>query len=787
MAERAFRSPHISSALINHDAKSGHLRLLWRGILAMLVIVAAACSVYSSDLSSGAIMGTIYDSATGKPLSFANIILLGTSKGATSNSEGRFLISGILPGAYVVQVSMIGYEKASRDNVQVIAGVHVPLTIVLAQSPVPLAEFIVVATPMPFQQPADMPLSVHQMAKEEIRTFGRGLNDPLRAFSLMPGVAQTKVDRNDLIVRGGSPAENLIVIDDIEVPTISHFSTQGSSSGSSSLLDLELIESASLSKGGFGARYGDKLSSVVDLKIRNPRNDRYSLTPSLSATQLGINAEGPLPAEGAFLLSVRRSYLDIVFRAYDFGFVPEFWDGLLKTTVPLGNSDRLSILAVGAVDYFTILDNTDEHRKQNSRILFSDQTRLTTSASWRHFLGNGYFTFSGAYTWAKHNYRQNRPLLSASFTSATQEREYSLQGDLVIQLGKMSEFAAGAKLRRSQFDGSVSSLFAQPLATFGESIPKISSSLDTATVKAAVYLQLSHSIGRLSITAGVRADFYGQGAISPSISPRFSAKLAILTNLNLNASVGRYFQSPSTLWCAANPYNAKLSPLGADHFIVGSEYLMGPETVVGLEGYFKRYFQYPASLNRPYLVMANTGAGFNGAMEGFASFGIDSLESEGSGRSRGIELFIQKRMVNSPWYGMLSVSHSATDFTGLDGIRRQSSQDQPWTIGMALGFQISDTWVFGAKFRYASGTPYSPPSQSIAGAYNSARLNADHSLDLYGSRRWTMKGFTLTAFVNVLNVYNRKSSSPPIFSEESQREDPPSLGIVPTIGLIIEF
>jgi hypothetical protein len=771
----------------DHQAKTDRLRLFWRGILIMLVIVVAACSAYSSEPSSGAITGTIYDSATGKPLPFANIILLGTSKGATSDSKGRFLISGIPAGAYVVQVSMIGYDSAIMGDVKVEAGLHVPLTIVLAQSPVPLAEFEVVATSQPFQQPPDMPLSAHQMAKEEIRTLGRGLNDPLRALSLLPGVAQTKIDRNDLLVRGGSPAENLIVVDDIEVPTISHFSTQGSSSGSSSLLDLELIESASFSKGGFGVRYGDKLSSVVDLRIRNPRNDRFSLTSSLSTTQLGLHGEGPLPADGAFLLSVRRSYLDIVFRAYDFGFVPEFWDGLLKSTVPLGNSDRLSILAVGAIDYFTFLNNSAIHRNQNSRIMFTNQSCFTGSATWRHILGKGYFTFSGSYTWAEHNYQQSHPSSSASFTSATVEREYSLQGDAVIQLGSTSEFSAGARFRSSQFDGSVSSLFAQPLAGIGQSIPKVSSSLDTVTAKAAVYLQLSQSIGRLSITAGVRADYYDLGANSPAISPRISARLAILTSLNLDASVGRYYQSPSTLWFAANAYNVKLSPLGADHFILGSEYLMGPEILIRMEGYLKRYFHYPASLNRPYLVMANTGAGSTGAMEGFASFGIDSLESKGIGQSRGIEFFIQKKMVNSPWYGILSVSHSATDFTGLDGIRRRSSHDQPWTIGLALGFLIRNNWEFGAKFRYASGGPYTPLDQSIVTAYNSARVNADHSLDLYGSRRWTVGGFTLTAFVNVLNVYNRKPSQPFIFTEEGQREDLPGLGIVPTIGVIVEF
>ena len=133
------------------------------------------------------------------------------------------------------------------------------------------------------------------------------------------------------------------------------------------------------------------------------------------------------------------------------------------------------------------------------------------------------------------------------------------------------------------------------------------------------------------------------------------------------------------------------------------------------------------------------------------------------------------------------IGGSSASFREVGLIRRQSSQDQPWTIGLALGFQISNNWVFGTKFRYASGTPYTPRDQSILKTYNRARVNADHSLDLYGSRRWTIKGFTLTAFVNVMNVYSRKPSTPPICSEESQREDPPSLGIVPTIGVIAEF
>ena len=100
------------STSTDHQAKTDRLRLFWKGILVMLVIAVAACSAYSSEPSSGAIMGTIHDSATGKRLPFANIILLGTSKGATSDSEGRLLTSGIPPGAYVVQASMIGYDKA---------------------------------------------------------------------------------------------------------------------------------------------------------------------------------------------------------------------------------------------------------------------------------------------------------------------------------------------------------------------------------------------------------------------------------------------------------------------------------------------------------------------------------------------------------------------------------------------------------------------------------------------------------------------------------------------------
>jgi len=191
-------------------------------------------------------------------------------------------------------------------------------------------------------------------------------------------------------------------------------------------------------------------------------------------------------------------------------------------------------------------------------------------------------------------------------------------------------------------------------------------------------------------------------------------------------------------------------------------------------------------------VLANTGAGFGGSEDGFASFGLDPLVSSGSGRARGIELLIQKKLSEVPCYGTLSVSYNMSDFKALDGVERPSSFDQRWIINVGGGYVFNDKWEIGTKFRYATGRPYTP--FDISGfqnpaSYNAARIGANHSLDLRVDRRWAFESWTLVTYVDVQNVYNRKPVNVPRYNERLGRaeENVASIGILPSIGVSAEF
>jgi hypothetical protein len=261
--------------------------------------------------------------------------------------------------------------------------------------------------------------------------------------------------------------------------------------------------------------------------------------------------------------------------------------------------------------------------------------------------------------------------------------------------------------------------------------------------------------------------------------------------MNISASAGRYYQAPSYIWLVANPTNRNLSFVGTDQYIVGTDCMLQTDTKISLEGYVKQYFDYPVSLTRPYLVLANTGAGFGGTDEGFASFGLDPLESLGRGQAHGLELSAQKKLSEIPCYGTISISYNETEFTALDGITRPSSFDQKWILNIGGGYVLNEKWEFGAKFRFYTGrpyTPYAPNGIQLTSLYNSERIDANHSLDVRIDRRWSFGNWTLDTYIDIQNIYNRKPVDVPQYNTRTGiAGQDASIGILPSIGVSAEF
>ncbi len=735
---------------------------------------------------TGKIYGTVTDLTTGEILPGANIVVIGTMYGAASDNQGNFNIENVPAGIYSVRATVIGYTPVIENEVVVSPVKPHRIDFKLNETVIEFGEITV--RPNYFEESSDRPVSSRTQSNEEIRRLPGGLEDVVRAISILPGVAQVQAGRNDLIVRGGAPSENLYVVDGIEVPNINHFGTQGASGGPLSYINLDYVENTTFSTGGFGVRYGDKLSSVLTLELRDGRQDRIGGKGTISASQFGINIEGPLNNKGSFVFSARRSYLDFIFKAAGFGFVPEYWDFLGKVNYKLGPNDQLKIVGLSAIDRTRFFNDTGEKRYNNSRILGNSQDQFTGGITWRHIFRGGFLDMTLGQTLVHYDFLQADTLQQTIFKNNSTEGETILTNNVIYHISPACELTVGAQ---TKFVSLRSDMYL-PLFTdnFGQEFSLNANRKDNSW-KAAGWVQFTRYFNRLQVIAGSRIDYFNMIANKTALSPRLATEYSLSALTTLHASVGRYYQAPSFVWILANEVNRNLRYVSVNQYIVGVEHLVREDTKVSIEVYYKQYADYPASLSRRYLVMANTGAGFGGSEEGFASFGIDPLTSQGSGKTRGIEFFVQKRNSAIPLFGTVSVSYNKSTFTALDGIERAGSFDQRWIVNVGGGYVFNKEWEVGFKYRYASGRPYTPYNSDFSKTdylYNSARAKNNYIVDARVDRKWFLENRTLIVFLDIQNVLNRKVYDVPRYNAyEGKLEDAGGIGILPSIGISLEF
>ncbi|HPI37945.1 MAG TPA: TonB-dependent receptor [Ignavibacteriaceae bacterium] len=753
-----------------------------------LMIMFLLMGIQINSQQSGLIMGKVTDATTKQPIPGVNVFLLGTTFGAATDDKGEYSIRNIPVGSYQLRASAIGYDPTVKTDVIINAARPAMIDFQLKESIIELGSVEVTAdyfTKVPTEVN-----SIKTFNYEEIRRAPGGFEDVVRALSVLPGVAQAEAGRNDLVVRGGAPSENLFIVDGFPVQNINHFGSQGASGGPLSYVNLDFVRETSFSTGGFSALYGDKLSSVLTIDLRDGRKDKFGGKATISATQFGLNAEGPLSDKSNFLFSARRSYLDFIFKAAGFGFVPEYYDLLTKINYNFDNNNSLSFLLIGAFDNVKFFNDTEEKRYKNSRALASDQTQYITGLSFRHLFNKGFYTISLSRNYIDYDTVQRDSLLNPVFMNVSKEEENTLRGDLVYKISPKAEVNVGASIKLIQFEASVKLPFF--ITTFGETLNVTALNSGENFWKSDAYFQYSgFYFNRLRMNLGIRTDYFNAISQKYSFSPRLSLAYLLTDITTLNFSTGIYHQSPSYIWLISDATNRELKKIRVDQYILGIDHRLRNDVNLRVESYYKDYKNYPASITRPYIVLANTGAGYTGAEDNFASFGLEPLVSEGKGFSRGVELSVQKKSSRISHYGLFSLTYNETFFTPLDGIKRPGAYEQKWILNLSVGYIFNEKWEASFKFRYATGKPYTPfnpdGTQSLAN-YFSKRLPELHSLDVRVDRRWNFDGWTLITYIDIQNVYNRDNVSLYRWDARTKTVDEGSnIGILPSIGVSLEL
>jgi hypothetical protein len=736
----------------------------------------------------GEIYGKVIDAVTKQPIPGANILLLDTNFGAAADEEGNFKLSGIPLNTYRIRASTVGYESQIKTDIVVNPTRPANLIFELRMTVIDL-EGVTVSSGYFSKDPSQL-ISTQSFSYEEIRRSPGGFEDVIRALSVLPGVALPEAGRNDLIVRGGAPSENLYLVDGIEIPNINHFGTQGAGGGPLSYINLDYVKETQFSTGGFPVNYGDKLSSVLRIDLRTGREDRLGGKATISATQFGLNLEGPLSDNSDFIFSARRSYLDFIFKAAGFGFVPEYYDLIAKTNYSMDKNNQLSFLFIGAFDNVKYFNDTEEKRFDNSRILGSDQTQYVAGITFRNLFNKGFYKIILSRNFVDYDSRQQDSLLIPIFLNKSLEQENTLRGDIVYQLSPAVEWSSGLAAKLIKFNADIK--FPIFLTSFGDTLPTNILQTEDVYYKAFLYTNVSFKIiENFTFNLGLRGDYFSGIVNELYASPRFSSSYKLTNNFNINFSSGIYRQFPSYIWIPSDQKNESLDAVRADHYILGFDYSFREDAQIKVEGFIKDYKNYPASLIRPYLVLANTGAGYSGAENNFSAFGLEPLLSEGYGLTRGVEFSIQKKLSNNKLYGILSTTLSETKFSAIDNIERIGSYDQTWLFNLSAGYKFSEEWEASMKFRFASGYPYTPfnpdGTQNIS-EYNSRRLEPNHALDLRVDKRWFIGNLTLITYIDVQNIYNKTNRSFIRWDPRNMKVDnPSSIGVLPTIGVSLEF
>ena len=750
--------------------------------LVLSLLVPGSPSAAQDTTGVGAITGTIARQ-DGTPAPDVAVCVIETSQCTVSEADGRFRIPDVRAGAYRLEITPAGGAPIQSDPVTVRAGLDGRVEVTL-----PSLEGLtqtVTVTASSFVAPEEIKNSAFLIQQTEILTNAAALQDVSRYVQTLPGVVIGTNDfRNDIIVRGGSPLENLFIVDNIEIPNINTFANFASAGGTVSILDANLIQDVTFLTGGYPSPYINRTSSVLQITQREGSRDRTGGRATFGFAGAGGIAEGPLPGKrGSWIVSARRSILDLFSDDIGFGGVPTLYTINAKAVYDLTPRDRVWVVNVTGVDDIRLgrsNETEDIEDEINTFDIRYDGRRSATGVNWQRLFGQRSVGLLGLTVSSARVDQSVRDLafggnvappevpvdeLIASspvvFRENSGERETTLKYDLTTTLRPGFKLQTGGSVKVFNIDYDTASPFGNdsPYVLEPGFAPFTLARRFTSS-QSGLYAQATQDITRkLNVTYGARLDHY-EYLSATRVSPRAGASWAFSDRWSWRGSYGRYYQQPFFLFLAAFDQNRNLEPFEADHFVTGVSYTGTGRMRATVEAYRKNYRNYPVAADIPQLSLANIG-------DTFATRDIlFPLLSAGRGEATGVE-FLAERKPGGRWYGQASLAVSRARHAGLDEVLRPGSFDYPVVLNLTGSWLFAEKWQASARVVYLSGRPFTPfdEARSMAqnrGVFDLARVNGVRAddyfrLDVRVDRSFTIGGRKVVFFAGAQNLTNRQN------------------------------
>ena len=599
--------------------------------------------------------------------------------------------------------SYLGYDSLVKFNIVLTSGNAQNIDFELEEVTTELGEVVVQGAKIRSARAADLytPMSVQTLTVEEIRSNPGGNFDVSKVIQALPGVAGTTGGggfRNDIIIRGGGPNENVYYLDGIEIPVLNHFSTQGSAGGPVGIINTAFTKDIKLSSSAFNSNIDNVLSGAFEINQIEGNPNKIQSNIRLSATELAASFNGPINKKSNFLLSARRSYLQFLFELIDLPIRPNYWDFQLKYTYQLSPKTKLNIIGIGAIDDFkfaTPEDATPENLYVVRSSPIINQWNYTSGISLNHLINSGYISLVVSRNHFDNNIKRfennENPMDGMeSLLSFSNEIENKLR--LSVNKSKKSfNYSYGIMVQQVNYSNDFKSVIRKELRDNDGNIiqPAVNYEFNTAIdfMKYGLYVQGGKKFDNgISLSGGIRSDMNtftndGMNGLN-TLSPRMSTSIPIKENVSLNASIGRYYKIPIyTALGFKNPdgefINIENDYIKSDHLTLGFEYLPKSSLRFTLEGFYKRYNNYPVSIFNG-ISLANQGGDFG-------AIGNEPIASIGEGKSYGVEFLVQKKLVNKLFY-TFSYTYFISEFSGADGSLLPSAWDNRHLISLIAGY-----------------------------------------------------------------------------------------------------
>ena len=755
------------------------------------------------------IKGFVYEESTGEPMMFTNVFLKGTTLGCSTNENGYFNITRIPDGHYVLYITCVGYDTLT-DNISLSKGQSINRKYVMKEASMTLETVSITADKVEARtETKTSVITVTPKTINKIPSVG-GQADLAQYLQVVPGVIFTGDQGGQLYIRGGSPIQNKVLLDGMVVYNPFH------SIGMFSVFDTDIIRNAEVFTGGFGAEYGGRISSVMDITTRDGNKNHWGGKLGASCFGAKLTLEGPIikaktlnDASLTMVLSAKNSYLEQTSRML-YKYASE--DGL-----PFNYSDLYGKVSLNApngskVNFFGFS--------------FNDQVNNYKSLSdfqWNSWgLGSNFLVIPGKAPVMIEGNLAYSSYLSQMREQNNPDRYSKIDG---FNVAFNFNYFLGKNTLKYGVELSGYSTDFVTYSTYGNiKIPESNHSTEIGT-----YIKYKATLGKFLLEPSIRLQYYAAPFNTPSLEPRFAAKFNATDKLRFKCAGGRYTQDlvagtsdrdvvnlfygfisgiptgrmPSTY----NGVKIKSSLQKANHYVIGTEYDITNNLTMNIEGYWKQFVQL-TNINRNQ-IYADLGSNYM----------IDEILRKSymveDGDAYGFDLSLKYE--DKRWYvwavyalGYVNRNYEKYDAGDITLITYQPHFDRRHNVNLLATYTAGDQrqWEFSGRWNFGTGFPFT----QVQGFYeflsfqdgitfdytttngelgilfadlNQGRLPTYHRLDLNAKRKVYFSESTILEIdLGITNVYNRANV---FYVDIVTSEVVNQLPFLPSLGLTLTF